>query len=204
MNGRKIQKWITTLGRIVNDSLPLPLLQRNAGLPAGSQGRQQPDDAHPPAVHTGTTGLHCDYRGDAGMKTIVCICDNYETRGPKQTGYCLSAMKPTWPSIVKKCQEDAHIEAGDFCWFCCPFTEDHDGYLCDDANPKIKSILDCNIFEEKLCRALGGELWHQFFYIKDAEVWECNVGWHWGVSHWRKDEDTLLWRYYCGWQRYYL
>lgn len=88
------------------------------------------------------------------MKTIQCWCEEYTEKGT--TGYCTSYMKPTWDSVVKQCQKDNLAYAGHFCYFECPYFDDHEGYMCGDEDPSITDIHKCPIFNDILNMALGG------------------------------------------------
>ena len=138
------------------------------------------------------------------MVTVECWwCDEFQQRGPKKTGYCMQAMKPTWPSVYKACREEARAEAGDFCWFCCPFADENEGYLCGEEHPGITDIHRCPEFTSHLNRALGGQNEHTFYYVQNCEVWRCDISIMWGVDHWKQDDLTRDWQWLAGWRRYY-
>lgn len=139
------------------------------------------------------------------MVTVECWwCDEFQQRGPKKTGYCMQAMKPTWPSIYKACRDDARESAGDFCWNCCPFTDDNEGHLCGDEGPYVKRLEDCQTFKHRLNEALGGSPHYRFWYLNDkAEVVEVWTDIMHGVQPMVDDDLTLEFRWRAGWQRYY-
>jgi hypothetical protein len=136
-------------------------------------------------------------------ETICCWwCDEYSTHG--KTGYCCIAMKPTWPSVVNACRDEAHGEAGDFCWYCCPFLEENDDCLCGDQGPGVKCLDDCPVFAHKLNTALGGSPYYRFYYLnKCSEIIEVEVGLHFGTCEMVDQELTREYRWLFGWQRYY-
>ena len=138
------------------------------------------------------------------METITCWwCDEFTSKG-KATGFCGYFDRPTWKSTVKKCQEEALANAGPFCYYSCPFTEDNEGFLCGEEGPGITCIDNCPEFTTKLCYALGGDLWHRFYYVNNlAEVVEVEIGINWGISEMPDTDLTAEYRWRFGWQRYY-
>jgi hypothetical protein len=139
------------------------------------------------------------------MITVECWgCEEFSRRGQKQTGYCGVAMKPTWPSVVKACRDDARADAGDFCWYCCPFTDDNDGCLCGDQSPGVSNIHLCHEFNSKLNFALGGRCEQSFLLLNDqGEIVERVCSMMHGTYDWVRKDLTEEWRWQFGWQRYY-
>jgi hypothetical protein len=133
------------------------------------------------------------------MKTITCYdCGDFTISG-KDTGYCNRFEKPTWKATVKKCMDYAREEAGDFCFYNCPFTYDHDGYMCGDEAPYVDDIHKCPIFNDRLNTALGGTCTYVFYYVnKLGQVVQRNC--MLGESYdWVLTEETKIWQYINGW-----
>jgi hypothetical protein len=142
------------------------------------------------------------------MITVDCWwCDEFSKKGPKLTGYCSQAMKPTWPSVYEQCRGEARAAAGEFCWNCCPFTDDHEGCLCGDEGPGVTNIHECQVFNSKLNFALGGESYYSFILVNDrAEIVERMIGGGYRfteVYDMVRSDLTREWRWLAGWSRYY-
>lgn len=136
------------------------------------------------------------------METIVCICcDEYETRGKSQIGYCVTYMKPTWKSTVRQCQEDVRREVGDFCYYHCPFRCDFDcGQLCGEESPSITGIDECPELQSRINEALGGE--YEYYSIslnENGEVVENYCSIRNPFESWVNERMTAEFRYFYGW-----
>ena len=109
-------------------------------------------------------------------------CDEYTNSHedyPGQ-GYCYRWSEPTSEKLLKICRDDTISDVGPFCFYCCPFSDIHDGYLCEDAFGEhiVESVVSCPTFDELLNVALGGsEAWeyeyffdHGFAYYRGAPL----------------------------------
>ena len=140
------------------------------------------------------------------METVKCYCcDEFETRGKAETGYCNSYMLPTWKSVVKKCQENVRGEVGDFCYYHCPFRCDFDcGQLCGEESPSVTNIHDCIEFKIRLNDALGGSYTHLFYTIdSDGKIVENEADLLHGFMSWVSEIDTVIFWYNAGWYPHY-
>ena len=101
-------------------------------------------------------------------------CDEYTNHHEdhKGKGYCWQYNQPTSEELLKQCRKDILDWAGQFCFYECPFFDDMEGCLCEDAG--VSDILSCPMFNEALNLALGG-----------ADTWEYEYFFDHGFAYYR-------------------